>query len=235
MNYLPNIILANLFLILIWISYELFLSRIRNFQANRFFLLGGSVLAVILPWLPWQISIRTQAGSILGLPLVQVSEPVIDPSLAVGSGGAAPLPDPVNWIGIAYLSIVLALILVSAGQLIRLFIWTKTRPVLNWNEHRVVVLNKPWSAFSFFRTIFYPEPFEPDTKETQIILEHEFVSFVVNRKGETTNIQIVKGVDPVLDEAVMNVIRSSPAWKPGLQRGKPVNVSFSIPIKFVLN
>ncbi len=61
------------------------------------------------------------------------------------------------------------------------------------------------------------------------------VSFVVSNTGELTDIQITKSADPNLDEAVMNVVKSSPRWTSGKQRGKEVNVSFTIPIKFVLN
>ncbi len=61
-----------------------------------------------------------------------------------------------------------------------------------------------------------------------------YVSFVVNRKGEVSGITIVRGVDPSLDEAVIAALKAAPTWSPGKQRGKPVNVSFSIPVKFIL-
>lgn len=61
-----------------------------------------------------------------------------------------------------------------------------------------------------------------------------YVSFVVNRRGEVSNITIVRGVDASLDEAVINALKQAPKWEPGKQRGKPVNVSFSIPVKFIL-
>ena len=61
-----------------------------------------------------------------------------------------------------------------------------------------------------------------------------YVSFVVNRRGEVASINIVRGVDPSLDEAVINALKQAPTWEPGKQRGKPVNVSFSIPVKFIL-
>jgi TonB family protein len=175
MNYLPNIILTNLFLVLIWISYELFLGRTRFFQANRFFLAGGSVLAVVLPWLPWQINFRIPLETILGLPLVPLSEPVVNSSLSTGSSDIVLIPDPLNWFKILYFSVALLLLVVSAAQFARLLFWAKTRPIVKWNNHKVVLLNQSWSAFSFFRTIFYPEPFEPGTKVTRTILEHEKV------------------------------------------------------------
>lgn len=58
------------------------------------------------------------------------------------------------------------------------------------------------------------------------------VEFVVNREGKVINAKIKSGADPVLDEAALQVVRSSPDWAPGKQRQKPVNVSFSIPIVF---
>jgi periplasmic protein TonB len=61
-----------------------------------------------------------------------------------------------------------------------------------------------------------------------------YVSFVVNRRGEVSGINIVRGVDASLDEAVINALKQAPVWEPGKQRGKPVNVSFSIPVKFIL-
>jgi protein TonB len=61
-----------------------------------------------------------------------------------------------------------------------------------------------------------------------------YVSFVVNKKGEVTNINIIRGVDPSLDDAVIAALKQAPKWEPGKQRGKPVNVSFSIPVKFIL-
>ena len=61
-----------------------------------------------------------------------------------------------------------------------------------------------------------------------------YVSFVINAKGEVTDIKIARGVDPALDKEAIRVIKNMPKWKPGKQRGKPVKVSFTVPINFVL-
>jgi protein TonB len=45
----------------------------------------------------------------------------------------------------------------------------------------------------------------------------------------------VRGVDPSLDKEAVRIIQSMPAWKPGKQRGKPVKVSFQLPINFKLS
>ena|SRR4030042_3736578 len=61
-----------------------------------------------------------------------------------------------------------------------------------------------------------------------------FVNFVVNKNGEVVDAKVVRGVDPSLDQEALRVVRSSPKWEPGKQRGKPVKVQFTFPIVFVL-
>ena len=61
-----------------------------------------------------------------------------------------------------------------------------------------------------------------------------YVTFVVGRDGKVTNARIARGVDPSLDKEALRVVNSLPTWKPGKQRGKPVNVSYTVPINFVL-
>jgi len=60
-----------------------------------------------------------------------------------------------------------------------------------------------------------------------------YVTFVVGKDGKTKWVKVLRSVDPVLDDEVVRVVKSSPDWKPGLQRDNPVNVSFSLPVKFV--
>ncbi len=61
-----------------------------------------------------------------------------------------------------------------------------------------------------------------------------FVQFVVEPNGSVTNVKVVRGVDPALDAEAVRVVKSSPKWTPGKQRGKAVRVSFTFPINFVL-
>ncbi len=60
------------------------------------------------------------------------------------------------------------------------------------------------------------------------------VGFVVNKDGSISDAKILRGVDPALDKEALRVVYSLPKWKPGKQSGKPVRVSFSVPINFVL-
>lgn len=61
-----------------------------------------------------------------------------------------------------------------------------------------------------------------------------WVAFVVEGNGSLSNVRVVRGVDPALDREAVRVVKSSPKWQPGTQRGKPVRVSFTFPINFVL-
>jgi len=61
-----------------------------------------------------------------------------------------------------------------------------------------------------------------------------FVQFDVNGKGSIENVIVVRGVDPSLDREAVRVVKSSPKWTPGKQRGRPVRVRFTFPIVFQL-
>ena len=58
-----------------------------------------------------------------------------------------------------------------------------------------------------------------------------YVVFTISRTGKVINVKS-RGPHPVLEREVGKVISSLPIMKPGRQRGKPVGVSFSIPITF---
>ena len=59
-------------------------------------------------------------------------------------------------------------------------------------------------------------------------------TFVVERDGSITDINVVRGQDPSLDKEAVRVIKTMPRWKPGQQRGKPVRVRFTLPVQFRL-
>lgn len=46
--------------------------------------------------------------------------------------------------------------------------------------------------------------------------------------------KVVRSVDPYLDKEALRVINTMPKWKPGMQRGKPVRVKFTVPVMFRL-
>ena len=69
----------------------------------------------------------------------------------------------------------------------------------------------------------------------QALLGKVYLTFVVERDGTVSNVNIVRSVDPLLDEEAKKTIMASPKWTPGLQRGRAVRVRFYIPLVFTLN
>ncbi|MDO3391403.1 energy transducer TonB [Bacteroides sp. ET489] len=60
------------------------------------------------------------------------------------------------------------------------------------------------------------------------------VQFVVNKDGSIVDAKVLRGVDPYLDKEALRVIGTMPKWKPGMQRGKPVRVKYTVPVMFRL-
>jgi TonB family protein len=60
------------------------------------------------------------------------------------------------------------------------------------------------------------------------------ISFVIERDGSVTNVQVVRSVHPELDKAAMRVVSRARGWEPALIKGEPQRVRYSIPIIFGL-
>jgi protein TonB len=85
-----------------------------------------------------------------------------------------------------------------------------------------------WSKF-LMKNMKYP-----DMAVDQHISGAVWVSFIVEADGKLSNIKIVRGAGYGMDEEAIRVLKAAPAWKPGIQNGQPVRVSYNIPIRFVL-
>ena len=57
-----------------------------------------------------------------------------------------------------------------------------------------------------------------------------YVNFVIEKNGKITNVEVVRGVDPLLDDEAVRVVKMLPKLTPAKQRGKPVRMSFTLPI-----
>ena len=81
---------------------------------------------------------------------------------------------------------------------------------------------------------------QKNTKYPPIAKENDitgkvYVSYVVNKKGKVTNVKVARSVDRYLDAEAVRVVKLLPYSSAGKQRGKPVNVQYTIPINFTLN
>lgn len=61
-----------------------------------------------------------------------------------------------------------------------------------------------------------------------------FINFVVETDGRISKVKVLRGIGGGCDEEAVRVVEAMPKWKPGMQRGKPVRVSYNLPVKFTL-
>ena len=74
----------------------------------------------------------------------------------------------------------------------------------------------------------------PEEAEKNGIGGMVYVQFVIDTTGKVVEPKVIKSVSPELDAEALRVVSGMPAWKPGMQRGKPVRVSFTLPVIFKL-
>ncbi|PWS28232.1 energy transducer TonB [Pedobacter yonginense] len=61
-----------------------------------------------------------------------------------------------------------------------------------------------------------------------------FLTFIVEKDGALTHVEVTRGVSPEIDAEALRVISSSPKWNPGMQDGLPVRVKYNINVNFNL-
>ena len=77
--------------------------------------------------------------------------------------------------------------------------------------------------------LVYPEIAKENGVQGRAILQ-----FLVGTDGSVSDVKVVRGVDASLDKEAARVVASSPKWKPGRQRNKPVKVRYTFPVIFQL-
>lgn len=88
----------------------------------------------------------------------------------------------------------------------------------------------PSALFEYLsKNIKYPVVAEENGVQGRVI-----VTFVVERDGSITDVQVVKSVDPSLDKEAKRVVSSMPNWIPGKQNGSAVRVKYTVPVTFKL-
>jgi TonB family protein len=80
------------------------------------------------------------------------------------------------------------------------------------------------------KNVKYPQ--EAKNKEIQ---GRVFVSFVIEKDGSVNEVKVLRSIGGGCDEEAVRVIKGMPKWKPGKQDGKPVRVSYMMPINFKLS
>jgi protein TonB len=79
------------------------------------------------------------------------------------------------------------------------------------------------------RSIVYPEIARLAGIEGRVT-----VQFVIDERGNVNNPVVVRGIGAGCDEAAIEAVKKA-RFTPGMQRGRPVKVSYTLPVTFRLN
>ena len=86
------------------------------------------------------------------------------------------------------------------------------------------------SIFTYvYRHISYPAEARKNKIQGQVIL-----SFIIEKSGEITNIQVVRSVHKTLDDAAIYIFDTMPNWAPARLNNEFVRSKVIFPIKFTL-
>ena len=75
----------------------------------------------------------------------------------------------------------------------------------------------------------YPKEAIKDSLQGRVTLQ-----FTIEKDGSVTDVRVLRGCAPVLDEEAIRVVSQSPKWNPGYSNGEPVRVVYNFPVLFQL-
>jgi TonB family protein len=91
------------------------------------------------------------------------------------------------------------------------------------------------NGFKDFRE-YIQKKLEYPRKAEKLGIEGEVsVRFTIDTTGRVIDAEIINSVDSVLNKEALRVVNSSPVWIPGKQDGKPVRVTYIVPVIFKID
>lgn len=87
-------------------------------------------------------------------------------------------------------------------------------------------------GFSELRNFLTSNVNYPESAKTNNIEGRTFVSFVVEKDGSITDIEVLRGFDKDCDAEAVRVVSTMPKWKPGVKDGETVRCRFNLPFTF---
>lgn len=114
----------------------------------------------------------------------------------------------------------------------------KTYKIINGLDNPNVILDRPplfiggndFLTYEIGKRIRYPEEAVENGITGKV-----YVSFVIDKSGNTNSFKILKSLGFGLDEEVLRVLQSLPHnWLPGIYKGNPVDVEYIYPVSFNL-
>jgi TonB family protein len=109
-----------------------------------------------------------------------------------------------------------------------------TREAMGAVQEKVIPPSFPGGMTAFYeylgRTIKYPAEARKQNIEGKV-----YLSFMVEKDGSLSNIQVTKKLGGGIDEEAVRVLRESPKWIPGTRDKQPVRVKYDMPLSFSLS
>ncbi|GAB2978564.1 energy transducer TonB [Mucilaginibacter puniceus] len=108
------------------------------------------------------------------------------------------------------------------------------KPEIIYTKTGVDVMPEPdggeagWRKF-LEKNLRYPSQATDANKSGKV-----WVSFIVEKDGQISNVKVDQGAGYGMDEEALRVLKLSKKWKPGMQNGQPVRVKYTLPLNFVL-
>ncbi len=106
-----------------------------------------------------------------------------------------------------------------------IYLWAETLPEFPGGEQE-------------FQKFLYSNLKYPSDAKAQGIEGIVYVQYVVNIDGTLSDIKIVpgKGLSPSCDQIVIDILKKSPKWSPGLNvDGKPIAIKKIVRVKFSID
>ena len=78
------------------------------------------------------------------------------------------------------------------------------------------------------------------TSASPVVTEHQIqgraiCQFVVEKDGSISNVQVMRSSgEPLLDKEAVRILSIMPKWTPGMHRGEPVRIKYTVPVYFRL-
>ncbi|PWS32086.1 energy transducer TonB [Pedobacter paludis] len=79
------------------------------------------------------------------------------------------------------------------------------------------------------KNIKYPESAKKNNEQGKV-----FLSFIVNKDGSLTDLQVIRGLSQSLNQEAIRVLKSSPKWNPAKLNKQLVRVKYNIAVNFSL-
>ena len=99
------------------------------------------------------------------------------------------------------------------------------------DEHRAEFPGGDRVLLDFLKSnLVYPKVAQDSSIQGRVI-----VRFTIEKDGSITDVEVVRGVHPALDEEAVRVVNMMPKWKPGTQMGDTVRTKFTLPVLFKIN